>query len=105
MALEIEHESEGVQSMLEGLEAYLTAYCVAKNRRAIVIVREDTGFVFRRSIGPNGVTPIPVEFDDAVVVSRFVAQGSDADLLAMDATIAAAHANGERVVIVENGNE
>lgn len=96
-----EHEEPTVQHMIEGLAAHLAAYCVASGRCVVLIVRQDDGFVFRRSIGPQGAVEIPEYLDDSLVLARFRGRnplGAE-QLQAIDQIVQDARSRGERVVI------
>ncbi|MEN6423997.1 MAG: hypothetical protein ABFE13_01440 [Phycisphaerales bacterium] len=101
MGQRTEHEEPTVQHVIEGLAAHLAAYCVASGRCAVLIVRQDDGFVFRRSVGPHGAVQIPEYLDDSLVLARFRGRDPlDAEQLqAIDEIVQDARARGERVVL------
>ena len=70
----------------------------------MILYRDTLGRCHRRLIGPKGVTEIPESFDDATVLARLAAtrHASPADQLAMDAAIAQAQADGDRVVVIHH---
>lgn len=93
---------QNVETALEFAEDFITAYCIDQNVSAALIFRDSRGNDTRRVFGPNGPRDIPAEFDDAMVLARLgmVQHATPEDLLAMDAAIATALAQGDRVVIL-----
>ena len=100
MGSEMQHKEPAVQHAIESLGAHLAAHCVAHRVRAIVIVRQDDGFVHRRSIGPQGMVEVPEYLDDALALYRFGSQEplTDEQLLSLDQAVRDAQARGERIV-------
>jgi len=96
----MQHRVLAVQHAIESLDAHLAIHCVAHQVRAIVIVRQDDGFVHRRSIGPQGVVEIPEYLDDSLALYRFGSQEplTDEQLLSLDQAVRDARARGERVL-------
>lgn len=60
-----------IEECCDALEARLTAQCVAHEHRAIVIVRRDEGFAYRRSIDHLGTREVPEDISDALMGYRF----------------------------------
>ncbi len=87
---------------LEFAEDFALAECVQGRQRAVILYRDTAGRHHRRLIGPKGVSEIPESFDDATVLARLAAtrHASAADQLAMDAAIAQAQADGDRIVVI-----
>lgn len=87
---------------LEYAEDFATAHCIKEQAEAVLIYRDTQGNEFRRSIGATGSREVPQGFADEVILARLRLQptANDQDLLALDAMLAQAEADGDRVVVI-----
>jgi hypothetical protein len=101
-AMERDRLPEALRIDMECAEDCVLAHCHRTQTHAVIIYRDDRGGEFRRLIGPRGSTEIPPGFDDGLILARLqtLAHATDEAKLAIDAVIATAEAQGERVVLI-----